>query len=82
MPTLYHMNIYNASERGNIIIPLVFYKILQKLTKVEIQQDTGDFRLLDRRCVNALKKLRESQRCAKSMFSWIGYNKNNLKKKG
>ena len=53
----------------------MYYKILQKLTKAEIQQDTGDFRLLDRRCVNALKKLRESQRCSKSMFSWIGYNK-------
>ena len=48
---------------------------MQKLTRVEIQKDTGDFRLLDRRCVNALKKLRESQRCSKSMFSWIGYNK-------
>ena len=53
----------------------MYYKVLQHLTKVEIQQDTGDFRLLDRRCVNALKKLRESQRCSKSMFSWIGYNK-------
>lgn len=53
----------------------MYYKILQHLTKVEIQRDTGDFRLLDRRCVNALKKLRESQRNTKSMFSWIGYNK-------
>lgn len=53
----------------------MYYKVLQKLTRVEIQKDTGDFRLLDRRCVNALKKLRESQRCSKSMFSWIGYNK-------
>lgn len=53
----------------------MYYRVLQKLTKVEIQQDTGDFRLLDRRCVNALKKLRESQRSSKSMFSWIGYNK-------
>lgn len=53
----------------------MYYKILQKLSRVEIQKDTGDFRLLDRRCVNALKKLRESQRCSKSMFSWIGYNK-------
>ena len=53
----------------------MYYKILQKMTKVEIQKDTGDFRLLDRRCVNALKKLRESQRNTKSMFSWIGYNK-------
>ena len=53
----------------------MYYRVLQKLTKIEIQRDTGDFRLLDRRCVNALKKLRESQRCSKSMFSWIGYNK-------
>lgn len=53
----------------------MYYKVLQSLTRVEIQKDTGDFRLLDRRCVNALKKLRESQRCSKSMFSWIGYKK-------
>ena len=53
----------------------MYYKVLQKLAGMEIQKDTGDFRLLDRRCVNALKKLRESQRCTKSMFSWIGYKK-------
>ena len=53
----------------------MYYKVLQKLTRIEIQKDTGDFRLLDRRCVNALKKLRESQRNTKSMFSWIGYKK-------
>ena len=53
----------------------MYYKVLQKMTKIEIQRDTGDFRLLDRRCVNALKKLRESQRNTKSMFSWIGYKK-------
>lgn len=52
-----------------------YYKVLQSITKVEIQRDTGNFRLLDRRCVNAVKKLRESQRCAKSIFSWIGYKK-------
>lgn len=53
----------------------MYYRVLQHVTKVEIQEDTGDFRLLDRRCVNALKKLRESQRNTKSMFSWIGYKK-------
>ena len=53
----------------------MYYKVLQSLTKVQIQRDTGDFRLLDRRCVNALKKMRETQRCSKSMFSWIGYKK-------
>lgn len=53
----------------------MYYKVLQSLTRVPIQKDTGDFRLLDRRCVNALKKMRETSRCSKSMFSWIGYNK-------
>ena len=53
----------------------MYYRVLQHVTKVEIQEDTGDFRLLDKRCVNALKKLRESQRNTKSMFSWIGYKK-------
>lgn len=53
----------------------MYYKVLQSLTRVAIQKDTGDFRLLDKRCVNALKKMRETGRCSKSMFSWIGYNK-------
>ena len=53
----------------------MYYKVLQTLTSVPIQKDTGDFRLLDRRCVNALKKLRETDRNSKSMFSWIGYKK-------
>ena len=53
----------------------MYYRVLQKLTKVEIQKDTGDFRLLDRRCVNALRKMRETGRNSKSMFSWIGYKK-------
>ena len=52
-----------------------YYRVLQSVSKVPVQKDTGDFRLLDRRCVNALKKLRESQRSTKSMFSWIGYKK-------
>lgn len=53
----------------------MYYRVLQSLTKVPIQKDTGDFRLLDRRCVNAIKKIRETQRNSKSIFSWIGYNK-------
>jgi glycosyltransferase involved in cell wall biosynthesis len=55
-----------------------FYKILQKTTHVPIQVDTGDFRLLDRRCVEALKQIRESERYTKGMFSWIGYNKKEI----
>ena len=53
----------------------MYYKVLQSLTSVEIQKDTGDFRLLDKRCVNVLRKMRETGRNSKSMFSWIGYKK-------
>ena len=53
----------------------LYYRILKKLSPIPIQQDTGDFRLLDRRCVLALRRLREQGRCTKSLFSWIGYSK-------
>ena len=53
----------------------MYYLVLQKMTNVEIQKDTGNYRLIDKRCVNALRQMRESERCLKSMFSWIGYHK-------
>lgn len=56
----------------------MYYKTLQSVTKIEIQKDTGDFRLLDRRCVEALKSIRESERYTKGLFSWIGYNKKEI----
>ncbi len=55
-----------------------FYRVLQSMTSIEIQKDTGDFRLLDRRCVEAIKELRESQRYTKGLYSWIGYNKKEI----
>ena len=55
-----------------------FYKVLQKSTNIPIQRDTGDFRLLSRRCVESLKEFRESERYTKGMFSWIGYKKKEI----
>ncbi|WP_099224969.1 glycosyltransferase family 2 protein [Listeria costaricensis] len=55
-----------------------FYQLLKKMASVPIQEDTGDFRLLDRRAVEALRMLRETQRYTKGMFSWIGYNKKEI----
>jgi glycosyltransferase involved in cell wall biosynthesis len=55
-----------------------YYKILQSSTRIPIQVDTGDFRLLDRRCIEALKSFRESERYTKGMFSWIGYRKKEI----
>ena len=56
----------------------MYYKVLQCFTRIEIQKDTGDFRLLDRRCVEALKSMRENQRYTKGLFSIIGYNKKEI----
>lgn len=55
-----------------------YYRILQKSTRIPIQRDTGDFRLLDKRCVTALTQLRESERNTKALFSWIGYKKKEI----
>ena len=56
----------------------LYYKILQKSTNIPIQKDTGDFRLLDRKCIDALKEMRETDRNNKGMFSWIGYKKKGI----
>ena len=46
-----------------------FYTLLQKVSDVPMQRDVGDFRLLDRQCLNALRLMRESQRYTKGLFS-------------
>lgn len=55
-----------------------YYKTLQKVTHVPIQEDTGDFRLLDRRVVEAIKQFRDTQRNAKAIFSWVGFHKKEI----
>ncbi len=55
-----------------------YYSLLQSLTRVPIQKNTGDFRLLDRSCIEALKQLRETERNTKGMYSWIGFNKKGI----
>lgn len=55
-----------------------YYRVLQSMTNIQIQTDTGDFRLLDRRCVEAIRQMRESQRYTKGLYSWIGYKKKEI----
>lgn len=56
----------------------MYYRTLQRVTNIPIQEDTGDFRLLDRRVVEALKAFRESQRNTKALFSWVGFEKKEI----
>ncbi len=51
----------------------LFYRTIQPLSRVNIPENTGDFRLLSRRAVEALKLLREQHRFMKGLFAWIGY---------
>lgn len=57
---------------------LLFYRILAHSTRFEMLQNVGDFRLLDRKCVNALRRMRESERYTKGLFCWIGYRKKEI----
>ena len=59
-------------------LSLLYYKMLQHTTRVEILQNVGDFRLLDRKCIDVLKQLRETERYTKGMFCWIGFKKKEI----
>lgn len=51
----------------------LFYRILKRMTAVDIPVDTGDFRLMDRKAVDQLKKMRERTRFVRGMVSWVGF---------
>lgn len=55
-----------------------FYKLISKLGKIKIPENVGDFRLMDRRAVEALCSLREENRFMKGLFAWVGYSQKAL----
>jgi dolichol-phosphate mannosyltransferase len=56
-----------------LVTAAAFYRLIQRITDVNIPTDTGDFRLLDRRVVNVMNQMREKHRFLRGMSSWIGY---------
>ena len=56
-------------------LSLLYYRLLQRSTRLEVLPNVGDFRLLDRRCINALKQMRENNRYTKGMYCYIGFKK-------
>lgn len=59
-------------------LSLAFYNLLQRSTRIEILRNVGDFRLLDRRVVDAIRSMRETQRYTKGLYCWVGYNKKEI----
>jgi glycosyltransferase involved in cell wall biosynthesis len=52
----------------------VFYRLIYRITDVDIPLDAGDFRLLDRQVVNVLNKMRERHRFPRGMSAWVGFS--------
>jgi len=51
----------------------LFYKTMNSLSEVEFPQDTGDFRLIDRKAIEAFNKLKEKGKYIRGLISWIGF---------
>jgi glycosyltransferase involved in cell wall biosynthesis len=56
----------------------VFYWLMQRLTRVEMTANAGDFRLVDRGALEALKAMRENARYLRGMFSWVGFRQTTI----
>jgi glycosyltransferase involved in cell wall biosynthesis len=50
-----------------------FYQVIQRVSRVKIPRNTGDFRLMSKRAVKALLTLREQHRFMKGLFAWVGF---------
>lgn len=59
-------------------LSLFYYSVLQKSSRFEVLKNVGDFRLLDRKCLEALKLLRETERYTKGLYCWIGFKKKEI----
>jgi glycosyltransferase involved in cell wall biosynthesis len=50
-----------------------FYRLMQRMGDLSLPEDTGDFRLMSRRAVDAVRQMREQHRFMKGLFAWVGY---------
>ena len=55
-----------------------FYRVMNRLSDTSIPRDTGDFRLVSRRVLDALRQMRERQRFMKGLFAWVGFKQVSL----
>ena len=55
-----------------------FYRLMSKLSEVELAHDAGDFRLMDQRALDALRSMRERSRYLRGMTVWVGFNQSSV----
>lgn len=62
-----------GESRFKLLTAKLFYRVIYRITDVNIPVDTGDFRLMDRKVVDALSSMREHHRFIRGMTSWVGF---------
>ena len=62
-----------GETRFKLLTAAAFYRLIARITSVEIPRDTGDFRLLDRRVVQTLVTMREHHRFMRGLSAWVGF---------
>jgi len=67
-----------GESRFKLLTAAVFYRVIRRLTNVSIPVDTGDFRLMSRRVVVALRNSRERHRFIRGLVSWVGYRQTGI----
>jgi glycosyltransferase involved in cell wall biosynthesis len=71
---VYAQRTQRKGETGfKLMTAAIFYRIIERITSVNIPRDTGDFRLLDRRVVDALITMREQHRFMRGLSAWVGF---------
>jgi len=56
-----------------------FYRVIRRLASIDIPQDTGDFRLIDRKVVMALRQLGEHHRFMRGLSAWVGFRQTGIR---
>src|SRR3954471_11826579 len=71
---VYAVREHRAGEtRFKLVTARWFYRLISSLSHIELQQDAGDFRLMDRRALDALLSMRERSRYLRGMTVWVGF---------
>jgi glycosyltransferase involved in cell wall biosynthesis len=63
-----------GESKTRLAITSAFYRFMSRLSEVPIPLDTGDFRLTDRRALDAVRAMPEHRRYLRGMFAWVGYD--------
>jgi dolichol-phosphate mannosyltransferase len=67
-----------GETRFKLLTAKLFYRLIRRITKIDIPLDTGDFRLMDRRVVKAIRSMPERNRFLRGMVPWVGFRQTGI----